>query len=225
MQLLWVVHTVVSAWAHQVLRTVATTVKAGLLGAWAGASIPPCAHRAPTTDLPGQWLGRDGPCRACPAPRPLISTSQASPTPHFHRQGLGQRSPEPLTFIDRAPSSPAPQPLTSIGQSLTSQYWPDPSLLSARLGRAMADRVGPVWVVLACQLDTGTFLNKQFRACVCLLAFMQLEPSIHRLGAALISVAIGASGMASGGAKIVMWLPRSHPVKYALLCKICLVQS
>ena len=80
----------------------------------------------------GQWLGRAGPCRAGPAPRPLTSISQAqppiphfyqqglgqpgSPTSHFYRQGLGQPGPQPLTFIDRAQASPTPNPsLLSTG--------------------------------------------------------------------------------------------------------------
>ena len=66
------------------------------------------------------------------------------PSPHFYRQGLGQPSPQPLTFINSAWVSPAPKPsLLSTGPGPAWHptphcYWSDPSLLSARLSRRLA---------------------------------------------------------------------------------------
>ena len=59
--------------------------------------------------------------------------------PHFHRQAPASPAPNPSLLS----TEPRPaRPPTSIGQTLRF-YWPDPSLLSARPGRAVPDRVGP----------------------------------------------------------------------------------
>ena len=98
----------------------------------------------------GQWFGRAGPCQAGPAPRPLTSIGQAWPA-------------QPLTFINRTWASLANKPSLLLANpslllarpSLLSAR-PDPpflltnlSLLSAKPGRAMPNRVGPCRAVSA----------------------------------------------------------------------------
>ena len=110
------------------------------------------------------WAGVHGKVWAWPgtANPSLLSTghgpARPTPIPYFYRQGL---APNPSLLLAR--------PLTSIGQT-SHFYQPDPSLLLAKSGRAMPDRVGPcravsgtvpdravpILAVSPCRPDTGT---------------------------------------------------------------------
>ena len=80
-----------------------------------------------------------------PWPRPACP-----PTPHFYRQGPGQPGPQPLTSLG--------QPLTSIGQ--TPHFYLPCQAAPCRTASTVLAMSAPglVWPVSPCQADTGTSL-------------------------------------------------------------------